>query len=97
MVTPRSPDPLRFNEGDSLSLSCSVSPGSQFSSIIWTRGSTTITSVSQTSDTLLLSIAAIEFEDGGVYTCTVVIPNADSETVSIRVEVDGECAYVRNS
>ncbi len=90
MVTPSSPDPLRLNQGDSLSLSCSVSPGSQFSSITWTRGSIIITSVSQTSDTLLLSIAALEFEDGGVYTCTVVLPNAASETVSIRVEVDGE-------
>lgn len=90
MITPSSTDVLRLNQGDSLSLSCSVSPGSQFTSLTWTRGSTQITGVSQTSETLFLSIAAVAFADGGVYSCTVVEPTGDSQALSIRVEVDGE-------
>ncbi len=90
MIAPSSSNILRLNQGESLSLSCFVSPGAHFSSITWTRGSTLITDVSQASETLLLSIAAVEFEDGGVYSCTVVDPTGDSQSLSIRVEVDGE-------
>ena len=91
-ISPSSPDPLVLNQGDVLSLTCSVTPGSVFSSITWTRGSSPITNVAQTSNTLLLSIASVAFEDGGVYVCTVVDDSGSTEAVSIRVEVHGEYA-----
>ncbi len=89
-ITPSSPHILRLNQGDSLSLSCSVSSEALFTSLTWTRGSTVVTDVSQTSETLLLSIPTVQFEDGGVYSCTVVEPSGESQTLSILVEVDGE-------
>lgn len=91
MVTPSSPNPLIRTQGEPLTLSCSVSPsGSQYSSLVWTRGSTVVTNVAQTADTLLLNVIAVQFQDGGLYTCTLVETNGDTQTASIQVEVNGE-------
>ena len=86
-ISPSESDPLDVIEGTSITLRCTVPPSTTVASISWSLMGAGLSSVTQVSNGLLLSLAPVEKNDAGIYTCGVMDTTGTNVSSSIEIAV----------